>query len=29
VLAKSGFQQLGEVVDPDDGLVWRWERAVA
>ena len=28
VLAKSGFQQLGEVVDPEDGLVWRWERTV-
>jgi ribosomal-protein-alanine N-acetyltransferase len=28
VLAKCGFQQLGEVMDPEDGLVWRWERAV-
>ena len=28
VLAKSGFQYLGEVVDPEDGLVWRWERPV-
>ena len=28
VLAKSGFHHLGEVVDPEDGLVWRWERAV-
>jgi RimJ/RimL family protein N-acetyltransferase len=28
VLAKSGFQQVGEVEDPDDGLVWRWERPV-
>jgi [ribosomal protein S5]-alanine N-acetyltransferase len=28
VLAKCGFQYIGEVVDPDDGLVWRWERAV-
>lgn len=26
VLAKSGFQCVGEVVDPDDGLVWRWEK---
>ena len=28
VLAKNGFHQLGEVDDPEDGLVWRWERAV-
>ena len=28
VLAKCGFQQVGEVEDPEDGLVWRWERAV-
>ena len=28
VLAKSGFQHVGEVMDPEDGLVWRWERAV-
>ena len=28
VLAKCGFQHVGEVVDPEDGLVWRWERAV-
>jgi ribosomal-protein-alanine N-acetyltransferase len=26
VLAKCGFKHLGEVVDPEDGLVWRWER---
>jgi [ribosomal protein S5]-alanine N-acetyltransferase len=26
VLAKCGFQFVGEVVDPEDGLVWRWER---
>jgi ribosomal-protein-alanine N-acetyltransferase len=26
VLTKCGFQSIGEVVDPDDGLVWRWER---
>jgi len=26
VLAKCGFQRIGEVVDPDDGLVWRWEK---
>jgi [ribosomal protein S5]-alanine N-acetyltransferase len=26
VLAKCGFKAAGEVMDPDDGLVWRWER---
>jgi [ribosomal protein S5]-alanine N-acetyltransferase len=26
VLTKCGFVHLGEVVDPEDGLVWRWER---
>jgi len=26
VLRKCGFVHVGEVVDPDDGLVWRWER---
>jgi RimJ/RimL family protein N-acetyltransferase len=26
VLTKSGFQRIGEVIDPEDGLVWRWER---
>jgi RimJ/RimL family protein N-acetyltransferase len=25
VLTKCGFEKLGEVVDPEDGLVWRWE----
>jgi [ribosomal protein S5]-alanine N-acetyltransferase len=25
VLAKCGFEKIGEVVDPEDGLVWRWE----
>ena len=25
VLAKCGFKHLGEVIEPDDGLVWRWE----
>ena len=25
VLAKCGFRYIGEVIDPDDGLVWRWE----
>jgi [ribosomal protein S5]-alanine N-acetyltransferase len=24
VLTKCGFKHLGEVVDPEDGLVWRW-----
>jgi [ribosomal protein S5]-alanine N-acetyltransferase len=27
VLTKCGFQFVGEVIDPDDGLVWRWELA--
>jgi RimJ/RimL family protein N-acetyltransferase len=27
VLAKCGFEYIGEVIDPEDGLVWRWERA--
>ena len=26
VLAKCGFQFVGEVIDPEDGLVWRWEK---
>ncbi|HEY8503741.1 MAG TPA: GNAT family N-acetyltransferase [Gemmataceae bacterium] len=26
VLAKCGFARVGEVVEPEDGLVWRWER---
>ena len=26
VLTKCGFQRIGEVIDPDDGLVWRWEK---
>ena len=25
VLRRSGFVHVGEVVDPEDGLVWRWE----
>ena len=25
VLEKIGFKCVGEVVDPEDGLVWRWE----
>lgn len=27
VLAKCGFKHIGEVVDPEDGPVWRWERS--
>jgi RimJ/RimL family protein N-acetyltransferase len=26
VLTKCGFKRVGEVIDPDDGLVWRWEK---
>jgi len=26
VLARCGFKAAGEVIDPEDGLVWRWER---
>jgi RimJ/RimL family protein N-acetyltransferase len=26
ILKKLGFTHLGEVVDPEDGPVWRWER---
>lgn len=26
VLSRCGFQCVGEVVDPEDGLVWRWEK---
>lgn len=29
VLTKCGFKHTGEVVDPEDGLVWRWERGRA
>jgi ribosomal-protein-alanine N-acetyltransferase len=25
VLTKCGFSCVGEVIDPEDGLVWRWE----
>ncbi|HET9956938.1 MAG TPA: GNAT family N-acetyltransferase [Polyangiaceae bacterium] len=30
VLEKSGFRKIGEVRDPDEGLIWHWrhERAV-
>lgn len=27
ILRKCGFEYVGEVIDPEDGLVWRWERA--
>lgn len=27
ILEKLGFVHLGQVVDPEDGPVWRWERA--
>lgn len=26
VLAKCSFRRIGEVIDPEDGLVWRWEK---
>ena len=26
VLTKCGFRRIGEVIDPEDGLVWRWEK---
>jgi RimJ/RimL family protein N-acetyltransferase len=26
VLTKCGFRRIGEVIDPDDGRVWRWEK---
>ncbi|HEY0715246.1 MAG TPA: GNAT family N-acetyltransferase, partial [Polyangia bacterium] len=28
VLTAAGFDSIGEVIDPEDGTVWRWERAV-
>lgn len=27
VLLACGFQRCGEVVDPEDGVVWRWEHS--
>ena len=27
VLAKCGFTRVGDVIDPEDGLVWRFEKA--
>jgi RimJ/RimL family protein N-acetyltransferase len=29
VLEKNGLQFVREVVDPEDGLVWKWERKLA
>ncbi len=26
VLIKCGFRHVGDVIDPEDGLVWRWEK---
>lgn len=26
ILTRCGFRLVGEVVDPEDGLVWRWEK---
>jgi RimJ/RimL family protein N-acetyltransferase len=28
VLTKCGFRRVGEVIDPEDGLVWRWEKEI-
>jgi RimJ/RimL family protein N-acetyltransferase len=28
VLEKCSFQRIGEVNDPEDGLVWRWEKKI-
>lgn len=25
VLHKCGFQFISEVIDPEDGLIWKWE----
>ncbi len=27
VLTKCGFRQVGEVMDPEDGLIWRWGKS--
>jgi RimJ/RimL family protein N-acetyltransferase len=29
VLTKCGFRYVGDVIDPEDGLVWRWEKRQA
>lgn len=26
ILEKLGFELIGQVIDPEDGPVWRWER---
>ena len=26
VLEKCGFEHIGEILDPEDGRLWRWER---
>jgi len=26
VLTKCGFRHVADLVDPEDGPVWRWER---
>jgi sugar-phosphatase len=28
VLTRCGYRYVGEVTDPEDGLVWRWERKI-
>jgi hypothetical protein len=28
-LRRNGFAFAGEVEDPEDGLIWRWERRIA
>ena len=28
VLRKNGFVRTGDIVDPDEGTVWRWELLV-
>jgi RimJ/RimL family protein N-acetyltransferase len=28
VLTKCGFRCIGEVMNPEDGLVWRWEKPI-
>jgi RimJ/RimL family protein N-acetyltransferase len=26
ILTKCGFERIGEVIHPEDGLIWRWEK---
>lgn len=28
ILRKLGFQKLGEIIDPEDGKIWRWEKCL-